>query len=426
MTATSAAVTTDRDLDEFEAEVRSFFDGRAPRRDHDAVRGVAQMFEELPHSEHVEQLAAAKRWRADRFDSGYGWISGPPEFGGLGLPRRFEWVWNAIEAEYDIPDQSYFGISLGMVAPTIHACGTDELRDRYLRSLHRGDIIGCQMFSEPEAGSDLANVQTRAVRDGDGWVLTGQKVWTSGAQYSQIGEVLVRTNPDVPKHHGLTVFLVDLGAAGVDIRPLRQITGGAHFNEVFLDEVRVPDHHRLGDVDGGWRVALTTLMNERASIGAGGIVDVKDIQIARLIEMTRRAGCATDPVVRQRLARVIELERVLDLINRRVLAAVRAGEEPGPELSITKQALGRVMREVSDFVGGVLGPRLFADTGEPDTYAWSTFVTGMTCMGIAGGTDEVMKNIVGERVLGLPKEPAVASPPRATDNHPNTEQRTQR
>ena len=162
-----------------------------------------------------------------------------------------------------------YGIGLGMVAPTILAHATDEVKERYLRSLWRGDIVACQLFSEPGAGSDLAGLQTRAVRDGDEWIVTGQKVWTSGAHLSDIGEIICRTDPDAPKHKGLTGFVVDMHAAGVEVRPLRQMTGGASFNEVFFTEVRVPDSHRLGDVNGGWTVALTTLMNERAAIGGG-------------------------------------------------------------------------------------------------------------------------------------------------------------
>jgi alkylation response protein AidB-like acyl-CoA dehydrogenase len=260
------------------------------------------------------------------------------------------------------------------------------------------------LFSEPIAGSDLAGIQTRAVRDGDEWVLTGQKVWTSGAHYSDIGEIITRTSPDKPKHKGLTMFLIDMHGPGVEVRPLRQMTGGASFNEVFLNEVRVHDSHRLGDVDEGWTVALTTLMNERASIGGGG-VGSGSTGASRLIETARRLGVASDPIVRQRVADLYVQSTVARYNNLRAMAKIRAGQLPGPEMSIAKLSLTMNMRRTAELIAEILGPRLVADTGEWGTYAWSEYVLGVPGIRIAGGTDEVMRNIIGERVLGLPKEP---------------------
>ena len=198
-------------------------------------------FEEVDPAEEREQLAAAKEWRATRYDAGFGWITGPPELGGRGLPPSYGRAYEGIEAGYETPPASFFGIGLGMVAPTILAHATDAVqRSRTCPGMYRGDIVGCQLFSEPGAGSDLAGLQTRAERDGDEWLITGQKVWTSGAQYSDIGEIICRTDPDQPKHRGLTGFVVDMRAPGVEVRPLRQMTGGASFNEVFFTEVRVP------------------------------------------------------------------------------------------------------------------------------------------------------------------------------------------
>jgi alkylation response protein AidB-like acyl-CoA dehydrogenase len=294
-----------------------------------------------------------------------------------------------------------------MVAPTILAHAIPEVRERYLRSMYRGDIIGCQLFSEPIAGSDLAGIQTRAVRDGDEWIVTGQKVWTSGAQYSDIGEIITRTSPDKPKHKGLTMLLVDMHAPGVEVRPLRQMTGGASFNEVFFEEVRVPDSHRLGDVDEGWTVALTTLMNERAAIGGGG-AGVGSINANRFIEMARHLGVANDPLVRQAIADVWINLAVARYTNLRAMAKIRAGQLPGPEMSIGKLSLTQNMQRIGQLVSDMLGPRMAADSGEWGTYAWHEFVLGVPGMRVAGGTDEVMRNIVGERVLGLPKEPKPA------------------
>jgi alkylation response protein AidB-like acyl-CoA dehydrogenase len=291
------------------------------------------------------------------------------------------------------------------VAPTILAHGIEEVKQRYLKPLWRSDIIGCQLFSEPIAGSDLAGIQTRAERDGDEWVITGQKVWTSGAHYSDIGEIITRTSPDKPKHKGLTMFLIDMKAPGVEVRPLRQMTGGASFNEVFLNDVRVHDSHRLGDVDEGWSVALTTLMNERASIGGGGLGSGAT-GTSRLIETARRIGVADDPVIRQRIADVFVRSSVARYNNLRAMAKIKAGQLPGPEMSIAKLSLTQNMSQTAALIGEILGPRLVADTGEWGTFAWAEFVLGVPGVRIAGGTDEVMRNIVGERVLGLPKDPS--------------------
>jgi len=302
----------------------------------------------------------------------------------------------------------FFGIGLGMVAPTILAHGTDVAKDAYLRAMHRGDLVGCQLFSEPGAGSDLAGVETRAVRDGDEWVISGQKVWTSGAQYADLGEVLCRTDPEQPKHRGLTAFVVDMHAPGVEVRPLRQMTGGASFNEVFFEDVRVPDDHRLGDVNDGWRVALTTLMNERASIGSGsGGAGAGVSSIDRLGAMLRQFGKADDPVLRDELVRIWIGFQVGKLTGQRATDKIKAGQLPGPEMSIGKLALTHNLTALSEWVSRVLGPRVTADTGEWGTYAWAEYILGTPGMRLGGGTDEVMRNIVGERVLGLPKEPGI-------------------
>jgi alkylation response protein AidB-like acyl-CoA dehydrogenase len=242
------------------------------------------------------------------------------------------------------------------------------------------------------------------VRDGDEWMITGQKVWTSGAQFSDIGEIITRTSPDKPKHKGLTMFVVDMHAPGVEVRPLRQMTGGASFNEVFFEEVCVPDTHRLGDVDEGWTVALTTLMNERATIGGGGS-GLGTMSFTRFRALVDYVGETDDPLVRQRFAELYIRLAVARYTNQRATAKIRAGQLPGPEMSIGKLALTQNLSLLADSLAGVLGPRLIADTGEWGTYAWAELVLGVPGVRIAGGTDEVMRNIVGERVLGLPKEP---------------------
>ncbi len=365
------------------------------------------MFEERDRDAEQELLAAAQKFRAERFDAGFGWITGPDEYGGRGLPTAYQRAYDAVEARFDVPNQQFFLIGLGMVAPTIVAHGSPAAKDRYLRSLYRGDIVACQLFSEPGAGSDLASLQTRAERDGDEWLITGQKVWTSGAQYSDVGEIIARTDPDLPKHKGLTGFLVDMRAPGVEVRPLRQMTGGASFNEVFFTELRVPDDHRLGDVNNGWAVALTTLMNERAAIGAGGGGGGGGGLLTRAIAMAKAFEVTGDPLVRQRLADLVVRSRVAQYTNQRAMDKIRAGQTPGPELSIAKLAGTQLSVRLADFVAAVLGPKLTAESGEWGTYAWNQLVLGVPGMRIAGGSDEVMRNIVGERVLGLPKDPGI-------------------
>ncbi len=409
MTATQSSPITET---AFAEEARAFLDANAePRGVEEAQEwgkgsdNVALFAEKTPEQE-VEEVKRAKAWRNTVFDAGFGWVTGPSEYGGRELPAAYDRLYSSIEAGYSTPSQSPFGIGLGMVAPTILAHATDKARGLYLRSLYRGEIVGCQLFSEPGAGSDLAGLQTRAVRDGEEWLVTGQKVWTSGAQYSDIGEIICRTDPDAPKHKGLTGFIVDMHAPGVEVRPLRQMTGGASFNEVFFNEVRVPDDHRLGDVNEGWTVALTTLMNERASIGGGGAgVGGGFMSIERLGDLLRHLGKDKDPVLRQKLADVFINTRVASYTNLRAMAKIKAGQLPGPEMSIGKLTLTQNMLRVADFVSLALGPKLVADAGEWGTFAWSQLVMGIPGMRVAGGTDEVMRNIIGERVLGLPKEP---------------------
>ncbi len=395
--------------DEFEAEARTFLEARATRRpDETFVWGTGSehvgLFPERTPEQQLADLAAARAWAQMVFDAGFGWISGPPTYGGRGLPRDYQRIYHSVAADYATPSMAAYGIGLGMVAPTILAHATEEVKLAYLRKMYRGDIVACQLFSEPGSGSDLASLQTRAVRDGDEWIVNGQKVWTSGAQLSDIGEIICRTDPELPKHRGLTGFVVDMHARGVEVRPLRQMTGGASFNEVFFTDVRIPDSHRLGEVNGGWTVALTTLMNERAAIGGGG-GGVGLPTTTRLIEMCRALGRSEDPLIRQQLATVVINDRVARYTNLRAMAKIAVGQLPGPEMSLAKLALTTNMVRTCDLLSTALGPALIADTGAWGTYAWSEFVLGIPGMRIAGGSDEVLRNILGERVLGLPKEP---------------------
>ncbi len=407
---------TDISIEDFTAEARVFLDANAQKKQTrtDFKWGEGSddvgVFEEKDSAAELAEIHEAKAWQAKRYDHGFGWIGGPEKFGGRGLTSKYERAYSSLEAGYDSPGMGIFAISLGMVAPTILAHATPEVQDMYLRELYRGDMVACQLFSEPGAGSDLAGVQTRAELDGDEWILNGQKVWTSAAQHSEIGEIICRTNPEAPKHRGLTAFVVDMRAPGVEIRPLRQMTGGASFNEVFFSDVRVPVTHRLGDVNQGWTVALTTLMNERASIGGGSSGGGQGLlSPQRLSAMLQHFGLADDLVIRNELAQIYTQFQVAKWNNQRALDKIKAGGLPGPELSTAKLALTNNMKRFSEFMAQVLGPRIIADSGEWGTYAWSKLLLGVPGMRVAGGTDEVMRNIVAERVLGLPKDPGIDS-----------------
>lgn len=401
-------------LDDFTSRATAFLDANLPRKEaaKKFVWGEGSdnmsMFEEKSREAEQQMVDEAKAWRTKKFDAGFGWITGPTEYGGAGLTAAHERAYAAVEANYKVPSQSIFTIGLGMVAPTMLAHGSPQAKEKFLRAMWRADIVGCQLFSEPGAGSDLASLQTKAERDGDEWVITGQKVWTSGAHYSDIGEIICRTDPSQPKHKGLTAFLVDMKAPGVEIRPLRQMTGGASFNEVFFTEVRVPDWYRLGDENAGWGVALTTLMNERAAIGAGmGGGEVS--MMTRITAMVHHYGLQNDALVRDMLANLYINYRVANFNNKRAMDKMKAGQTPGPEMSISKMALVNNQKLLNDFLAHVLGAKLQADTGEWGTYAWNQLVLGAPGMRIAGGSDEVMRNIVGERVLGLPKDVGIDS-----------------
>jgi alkylation response protein AidB-like acyl-CoA dehydrogenase len=400
----------DPSLQQFEAEALAFLSKRARPR-HPAGGFVwgegsdaVPLFDEPDPETEQESLEASRSWRREVYDAGYGWISGPPEHGGRGLPKRYERAWHNVERRFDTPSAAPFNIGLGMVGPTILAHGTEALKAASLRGLYRADLIGCQLFSEPGAGSDLAAVGTRATAVGATWRMDGQKVWTSGAHYSDIGLLLARTAPG-PRYQNLTAFIVDMRVPGVEVRPLRQMTGGAAFNEVFFDGAVVPDDHRLGEVGGGWKVAITTLMNERAAVGSAGTGGSGILSSARLIAMARELGVANDPIARQELADVYIRLAVARTTRLRADARRRAGQPPGPEMSIGKLALTDNLARVAALVTRWLGPRLAADSGEWGTYAWAELVLGLPGLRLGGGTDEIQRNIVAERVLGLPKGP---------------------
>ncbi len=398
-------------IEQFEKEALAFLESNAERRPVEKAfvwgEGSDNFYREKDRDQEAINAEEGKVWRQKKFDAGFGWITGPESYGGRQLPPAYDRLYNQLEATFRVPDQSVFSISLGMVTPTILDHGSQTARDLYVRKLWRGEMIASQLFSEPGAGSDLASLTTKAVKDGDEWVITGQKVWTTGAHYSDIGEIMTRTDWNLPKHKGLTAFIIDFKDPNVDVRPLKQMTGGASFNEIFFNEVRVKDDHRLGDVNNGWNVALTTLMNERASIGSSNAGD--NNLLTRVIAMVKHYGLESDPLIRHDLADIVMNYRIANMNAQRATAKAKAGQLPGPEGSIGKMVLVNNQARLVKFISHVLGPKLIADSGEWGTYAWANFVLGTPGLRIAGGSDEVMRNIVGERVLGLPKDMGIDS-----------------
>jgi len=352
-------------------------------------------------------LEAARTFQAALSGAGLAGLAYPSEYGGAGLSPRHEELFTRTAADWHLPTAP-LSISHGMCLPMLNQYGTDDQKDRYLAPNIRGDVVWCQMFSEPGAGSDVASLATRAIRDGDEWVLNGQKVWTSGAQYCEYGLVVARTDPDLPKHQGLSMFIVDLHSTGVEIRPLVQMSGARGFNEVFFTDVRLPAADLLGEVNQGWNLVVSMLMFERVSIGAGG-GSLNAVRSPELVALARDRGLDVDPNVRQALADLHIHESIRGFMAQRIRVAVAAGRVPGPEGSLAKLTGSLLARRVRDVAVAVLGPEVQAwedgTAGSEPAERWSTFCISAAAISIAGGTDEVQRNIIGERVLGLPKEP---------------------
>ena len=402
---------TRTEIEEFRMSALTFLGAHAEPKIVERHRGwgtgsdAVGLLDTYPNEQaHFEAVRDARNWRRTVFDAGFGWLGGPTEFGGAGRSPVLDEEYRLLESRFDVPDQQPIATGTHLVAPSIDAHGTEDVKRRYLPGLFRGDLIACQLLSEPNAGSDLAGLTTRAVRDGDAWVVTGQKVWTSQAHLADVGQLLARTDSDVAKHRGLTMFLIDMQSPGITVRPLRQMTGDAHFNEVFLDIVRVPDRNRVGELGAGWGAVMATLTSERAAVGSGATNSAVD-PVQRLRDLARHRGVAQHPVVRQQLAELYTAAEIRRWLVGRHQSRLERGQPPGPEGSILKLAFSDAARRVSALAGHVLGPSLGADTGDWGTFAWSDWVLGTPMISIAGGTDEIQRNILAERTLGLPKEP---------------------
>ncbi len=351
-------------------------------------------------------IQRAKDWQATKFDNGWAVLTWPKEYGGQGLGRMENVIFGQEEAKFKTPANIY-GIGHGMLGPTLMTHGNDEQKEQYIKDMARGQEVWCQLFSEPSAGSDLAGLRTSAVKDGDEWVINGQKIWSTGAHFCDWGMIVTRTDPTLPKHDGLTYFIVDMHAPGVECRPIKQINGGAGFNEVFFNDVRVPASNRLGGIGEGWKVSITTLMNERVSIGAGGSGG-RTQDLIKLARECRKNGrpAIEDTAVRQRIADAFITSTGLKYTGYRTLSALSRGAVPGPEGSIGKavgapfgQDLAAFAMEMQGAMGGVVDP-----TAVPQAAIWQETYLGSPGLRIAGGTDEILKNVIAERVLGLPSD----------------------
>ena len=381
----------------FRAEARSWLEAHAPRRTEATVSSWVPT--DADTESETRLIRRAKAWQRALYDGGWAGITWPKEHGGRGGTAAQQLIFNQEQSRFEVP----MGVSaqaIWMAGPTIIAHGTPEQQERHLQPMLRGDEIWCQLFSEPGAGSDLAGLSTRAERDGDEFVVNGQKVWTSSAHYSDWAMLLARTNRDVPKHKGITYFVLDMRTPGIDVRPLRQITGAAHFNEVFLTDVRVQAANVLGEVDEGWNVARTTLANERTLGGGNGQIFTELLNLARHHERT------TDPVLRQELVRTFIRQETMKYMGWRVQSAILKGRDPGPVSSVLSLAFSQQVAAVGDLVMALQGlPATLFDYSAPGRSHWQAHFLGQWSIRIGGGTDQIQRNIIGERVLGLPRDP---------------------
>jgi acyl-CoA dehydrogenase len=354
-------------------------------------------------SDDASLLAAARAWRAAKFDAGWACLTWPVAFGGRAAPAMHQVIFGQEEARFRVPPDVFL-VGTALAAPTLMVHASGEQQTRFLPKLARGDEIWCQLFSEPGAGSDLAGLRTSAVRDGEDWVVNGQKIWTTGAHFADRGILLARSDPDAAKHAGLTFFALDMRTPGIEVRPIRDMSGRSDFNEVFLTDVRIPDTDRVSAPGTGWAVALTTLMNERVALGTlgprtdgTGFPDL--LALAGRVEHGGRRAL-DDPAVRQRLADLWLRTRGIELTGYRTLTALSQGSTPGPEGSLGKLLGGVLRQETASFALELEGPEGIAGAA-----AWQQAYLWSAGMRIAGGTDEVLRNILAERVLDLPPEP---------------------
>ena len=382
----------------FRAEARAWLERTAERRAYPGETWKARYGE-------AEGLARAKEFQAKKHAAGFAAITWATEYGGRGGTAIQQVIYNQEEGRVLVP-RGYFEIGLGMCIPTLHAYATEAQKQRYTPKALAGEEIWCQLFSEPAAGSDLAGLRTRSVKDGSDWIINGQKIWTSGAHFADYGIIVTRSDPKAPKHKGLTFFFLDMRSPGIEVRRIKQVSGASNFNEVYFTDVRVPDTQRLGAVGQGWGVSITTLMNERLAVGDVAGPDFDEIfALARAVELPD-GPAIKNAAVRERLADWYVRQQGLRYTRFRTMTALSRGETPGPEASIAKVVSASKLQEIAGFAmdledmgGAVLDPAL-----APMRAAFQEALLYSPGGRIAGGTDEILRNIIAERVLGLPAD----------------------
>ncbi len=383
----------------FRAQVRAFLEANVERRPPGVAEGY-RTSQEAPGA-----LGRAKAWQAKKAAAGFAGITWPKDWGGRGGTPIQQVIYNQEEANYIVP-RGFFEIGLGMCIPTLCTWGTPEQRARYAPPALRGEEIWCQLFSEPAGGSDLAGLRTRAERRGDEWIINGQKIWTSGAHYSDFGIIVTRSDPTVPKHNGLTFFFLSMKSPGIEVRPIKQISGASHFNEVFFTDVRIPDSQRLGPVGAGWQVSLTTLMNERLAVGDAPGPDFSEIfELARTTEL-EDGPALRNRAVREKLADWYVKTQGLKYTKFRTMTALSRGQTPGPEASIGKLVSASKLQEIASFGMDLLGMggSIMDEDITPASALFQQALLYSPALRIAGGSDEILRNIIAERVLGLPAD----------------------
>ncbi|MCG6207821.1 acyl-CoA dehydrogenase [Rhodopseudomonas sp. HC1] len=385
---------------EFRAKARAWIDANAPKQYEQELTKSGLGRISLKNADIVE---VGKAWQKKKAEGGWSCLTWPKEYGGRGATPIEKVIWQQEEGVYGKLTQP-FQIGEGMCGPTVMAYGGEDDKRKYLPKLASGENIWCQLFSEPAGGSDVAGLRTRAEKDGDDWIINGQKIWTSGAHYSDYGLLITRTDPNVPKHKGLTMFFLDMKSAGVEVKPIKQANGMQEFNEVFFTNVRIPDSQRLGAVGDGWNVSLTTLMNERMSIGARLATGFPEIFAFCNNLATENGPAINDPAVRSKLANWAVKASGLKYTSYRSISALSKGERPGPENSIGKLVAGPMLQDIAAFAMDLEGAAgVFTDPAEAEAGgSFQAMLLGSPSMRIAGGTDEILRNIIAERVLGLP------------------------
>jgi alkylation response protein AidB-like acyl-CoA dehydrogenase len=385
----------------FRSEVRKWLDANAKLRTRREVTA-----EDMENGA-AGAMAASKAWQKKKAEAGYARITWPKGQGGIGGTPMQSIIFSQEEAKYDVANGGPFAIGLGMCIPTLMTYGSDDAKKRYVWPAVQGDEIWCQLFSEPAGGSDVAGLRTKAEKDGDTWTINGSKIWTTGAQFSDYGILLTRTDANVPKHKGLTMFYLSMKSPGVEIRPIKQASGGSGFNQIFFTDVKIPDSQRLGAVGQGWTVALTTLMHERLAVGggAGGGLDVPQLmQLARNLEL-EDGPAIKNAAVREKIADWYVKSAGLKYTTFRTMTALSRGQQPGPEASIAKLVVATKLQDLSAFAMDLEGEAGILQGADAPMHGM--FQGGWLSspgLRIAGGTDEIMRNIIAERVLGLPQD----------------------